>query len=194
MRRSPWEAGLAAGIRSLRFGLLVSWLALTLGVWWVATNSFHTFHPERNPAAAKLFQPTSEAEWKGRQAAREVNSRVFRAWNRLQLVLGVCLLLLLWRTERAGGLPLALAVCLLLIVGAHVFWFSPRIEALGRALADAEVSSAPVESASAIQSEFGRYHGAYLATDALKACLLLGAIWRFRWRRDLPPEADARCG
>ncbi len=189
---------MAAGIRSFRFALLVSWLALTLGVWWVATNSFSTFHPEKNPAASKLFQPASAAEWKGRLAAREINSRVFRAWNRLQLVFGVSLLLLVWRTGRTDGLPLALAICLLLIVGVHVFWFSPRIEALGRALADAEVyssSSAGAASsiASSIKREFGRYHGAYLVTDVLKACLLLGSIWRFPWRRALP-EGNVRGG
>ena len=68
---------------------------------------------------------------------------------------------------------LALAGCLLLIVGVHVFWFTPKIEALGRILTSAEASG----GAPAVQGEFGRYHGAYVVTDMLKACILFAAVW-----------------
>ena len=86
-----------------------------------------------------------------------------------------------------SGLPLVLAGCLLLIVGVHVFWFSPKIEALGRILTSTEASG----GAPAVQSEFGRYHGAYVVTDVLKACILAAAIWISPWRgtaRGEPPQ------
>ena len=79
---------------------------------------------------------------------------------------------------------LVLDGCLLLIVGAHVFWFSPKIEALGRILTSAEASA----GAPAVQSEFGRYHGAYVISDVLKACLLAAAIWISPWRRTARSE------
>ena len=173
------ESGLAALVRSFHFALLVSWLALTLGVWWVATNSFDAFDAEKNPAASKLFEPASTMKLKGRMAAREVNTRIFQAWNRLQLVFCVLLFYLIWRAGRMSASSLALAGCLLLIVGVHVFWFTPKIEALGRILTSAEASG----GAPAVQNEFGRYHGAYVVTDMLKACILLAAIWISPWRR-----------
>ena len=156
----------------------MSWLALTLGVWWAATNSFEAFNAEKNPVASKLFEPAPEAKIKGRMAAREVNTRIFRAWNRLQLMFCVLLFCFLWWAGRMRGLPLALAGCLLLIVGVHVFWFTPKIEALGRILTNAEASG----NAPSVQSEFGSYHGAYVVTDVLKACILAAAIWVSPWR------------
>lgn len=173
---------MAALVRSLHFALLVSWLALTLGVWWAATNSFETFDAQRNPVASKLFEPASKAKLKGRMAAREVNARIFRAWNRLQMIFCVLLFYLIWRAGQVSGASLALAGCLLLIVGVHVFWFSPKIEALGRILTSAEASA----GAPALQSEFGRYHGAYVVTDVLKACILAAAIWISPWRGNAP--------
>ena len=178
------EFGLAALVRSFHFALLVSWLALTLGVWWVATNSFDTFDVEKNPVASKLFEPASTTEIKARMAAREVNARIFEAWNRLQLIFCVLLFFLIWRAGRMSVAPLALAGCLLLIVCAHVFWFSPKIEALGRILTSAEASG----NTPALKDEFGRYHGAYVITDMLKACILLVAIWISPWRKTLRAE------
>ena len=171
-------------VRSFHFALLVSWLALTLGVWWVATNSFEAFDVEKNPAASKLFEPASTAKIKSRIAAREVNARIFRAWNRLQLVFVVLLFLLILRTGRMRGLSLVLAGCLLVIVGAHVFWFSPKIEALGRILTGMETAG----GAPTLKDEFGRYHGAYVITDVLKACLLAAAIWISPWRATFGSE------
>ena len=175
---------MAALVRSLHFALLVSWLALTLGVWWAATNSFDTFDAQKNPVASKLFEPASKTKVKGRMAAREVNARIFEAWNRLQIVFCVLLFILLWRSGRMRGLSPVLAGCLLLIVGMHVFWFSPKIEALGRILTSGEASA----GTPAVQSEFGRYHGAYVITDVLKACLLAAAIWISPWRRSAQGE------
>ncbi len=166
---------MGALIRSFHFGLLVSWFALTLGVWWVAANSFQALNAEKNPAVSKLFASSSATKQKGRLAAREVNSRIFRTWNRLQLIFGVFLLLLVRRTGRMRSVSVLLGGCLLLIVCMHVFWFSPKIEALGKALASTEASGV----APAVKSAFGRYHGAYLITDVLKACLLFGAMWIF---------------
>ena len=176
---------MAALVRSFHFALLVSWLALTLGVWWVATNSFDTFDVEKNPVASKLFEPASTTEIKARMAAREVNARIFEAWNRLQLIFCVLLFFLIWRAGRMSVAPLALAGCLLFIVCAHVFWFSPKIEALGRILTSAEASGNPP----ALKDEFGRYHGAYVITDVLKACILLVAIWISPWRAIFGSEA-----
>ena len=180
------EYGLTALVRSFHFALLVSWLALTLGVWWAATNSFDAFDAVKNPAAAKLFEPASRAKIKGRMAAREVNTRIFRAWNRLQLVFCALPFLLLWRAGRMSGAPLALAGCLFLIVCVHVFWFSPKIETLGRILTSAEASA----GSPALKDEFGRYHGAYVITDALKACILAAAIWISPWRRAARGESS----
>ncbi|MCY4382070.1 MAG: hypothetical protein OXE44_02840 [Nitrospinae bacterium] len=171
-------------IRSLHFALLVSWLALTLGVWWAATNSFDTFDAQKNPVASKLFEPASTTKLKGRMAAREVNARIFEAWNRLQIVFCLLLFYFIWRAGRMSVASLVLAGCLLLIVGTHVFWFSPKIEALGRILTSAEASA----GAPAVQSEFGRYHGAYVISDVLKACLLAAAIWMSPWRRTARSE------
>lgn len=182
------EFGLSAMVRSLHFALLVSWLALTLGVWWVATSSFDVFDAEKNPEASKLFEPASTAKIKGRIAAREVNARIFRAWNRLQLVFCVLSFFLIWRAGRMKGISPFLAGSLLLIVCVHVFWFSPKIEALGGILTDAEASG----NAPSVKSEFGRYHGAYVVTDMIKACILLGAIWVSPWRKTLGGEP--RCG
>ena len=178
------ESGLAALVRSLHFALLVSWLALTLGVWWVATNSFDAFDARKNPVAAKLFEPASKTKLKGRMAAREVNARIFEAWNRLQIVFCLLLFYLLWRAGRINVTSLVLAGCLLFIVGIHVFWFSPKIEALGRILTSAEASAGDT----AVQSAFGRYHGAYVVTDMLKACILAAAIWTSPWCRAAPGE------
>ena len=176
---------MTALVRSFHFALLVSWLALTLGVWWVATNSFEAFNAEKNPVASKLFEPAPEAKIKGRMAAREVNTRIFRAWNRLQFMFCVLLFCFLWWAGRMSGLPLVLAGCLLLIVGVHIFWFTPKIEALGRILTSAEASG----NAPAVQSEFGSYHGAYVITDILKACILFAAIWISPWRKISGSEA-----
>lgn len=172
-------------IRSFHFGLLVSWLALTLGIWWAATNSFEVFDAQKNPVAAKLFEPAPTMKTKGRMAAREVNTRIFRAWNRLQLIFVVLLFFLIWRAGRMSGLSLVLACCLLLVVGAHIFWFSPKIETLGRILTSAVASG----DSPALKDEFGRYHGAYVITDVLKACLLAVAIWISPWRQTIGSEA-----
>lgn len=167
------------------FGLLVAWLALTLGVWWAATNSFDALNAAKNPAAAKLFAPASSMKMKGRSAAREVNGQIFRAWNRLQLGFGALLLFLVWRTGRLDGLPFIVVCCLLLIVCAHAFWFLPKMDALGKTLAEVGIPGAGASG----KREFGRYHGAYLGTDALKACLLCGAIWLSPWRESFRGDA-----
>jgi len=171
--------------RLLLVTLLAIWLGVTLGVWWTATSAFRVVSVRENPSLAKTFAALPEAgrEKALRHIAGEMNRRLFRAWNGVQLVLGVLVLLLAARADaglppgrRSGGV--LLGGILLAVVAAHAFWFAPRIEELGRALDFADRA----KEADRVR-RFGMFHGAYVATDLAKAGVLLLAWWRGVRRR-----------
>jgi len=159
-----------------RSGLLLLglWLGLVLASWAMATVNFRTVDrvlgPSQDPELGRRLAPIPPEDRRMalRHLASEVNRWMFGAGGLAQLVLGLAVLALAWP---AGGavrlLLLAAAVLVLAQVAA-----ARSIVDLGRG-----IDFLPRPLAPDLARRFGALHGAYVASDLLKAALLVAAAW-----------------
>jgi hypothetical protein len=165
-------------VRGLLLGL---WIGLLVSSWLIATGTFRTadrsLGPEGRPdlkTRLSVLNPETQRVVL-RHFAAEVNRFVFRTWAVLQAIVGIALLLVVWRTAGAGRTLVAAA---LVVLALQALWWGPGIESLGRSL-DFVPRPLPPD----VARRFGFLHGAYVLADLLKLLLLAAAAWAMR----LPP-------
>jgi hypothetical protein len=166
--------------------------ALLLGVWLggsvfmdlVATQNFRSVDrllAAPSPKAAEQIQ-----ELGGRDAARaflryhvsEQNRWYFETWERVQLGLGLALLLVLLFGTTPDKLMLVLALLMLAIIIVMHFFLTPTITALGRA-----IDFIPPGTPSLERSRFWTFHGAYSGSELLKLGIGIALAVRLLRRR-----------
>ena len=146
--------------------LLGAWLAGSLAMIAVATQNFRSVD---RLLAAPSSSAVQQIETLGPAPARaflrylvaEQNRFYFENWEKIQLGLGILLLLTLLMS---GSRPAALVCLLMLAAVAIMHWLlTPQIVELGRA-----IDFLPAGQASEQRIRFWDYHGAYSATELVK--------------------------
>jgi hypothetical protein len=171
--------------------------ALLLGVWLGAsvltdvavTQNFQTvdrfLDAPGNPGTSAELSAIGRARERGilRRNAGEENNWIFLNWERLELLLGAGLLLLLLAEGSHGKVMPVLSVALLALVVTEHFLLTPEITRLGRIVDDLPATA----------SEYKRFwmlHGFYSSLDILKILLELGLAY-LTIRREPPRELPA---
>jgi len=162
--------------------LLGVWCGASLFMWMVATQNFRVVDnvlqaPPHEFAALAEELEAEDVRLLMRHQASEVNRRFFYGWGAVQVPLAMIVVLLMWRA-RAGKLPFAAAIVLLLIVFGLQVYVVPETIRLGRMLDFAQRVPPPPQ-----ESKFWTLHHTYTALDMLKFLLALGSgIWLV-WKR-----------
>lgn len=120
-----------------------------------------------------------------RRNAGEENNWIFLNWERVELVMGSGLFLLLLFGERPQKIILAGAIVLLLIVAFEHFLLTPQITAMGRTVDNLPANSRDVKT-------FWLLHGFYSGLDILKIVISLAMAARLAIRRKRDKDAFAR--
>ena len=162
--------------------ILGAWLGWTVFMWFAATRSFRTVDRvlrKPNPEFEEAVQPLphDQARVVLRYLASEINRTLFRLYGWTQILVGLALVLLLWRQSPRDTVGLALACVMLGLVLLLTLVIQPQIVSLGRSIDFVERSPAP-----AAMPRFWMLHGAFTGLDAVKLLtgLSLVARWIFR--------------
>ena len=118
-----------------------------------------------------------------RYQVSEQNRWYFENWERIQIVLGVLLLLVLLFGSVPDRFALWLTVLMLVAVLAMHFFLTPEITRLGRS-----IDFTPRGTPSAERTRFWTFHGAYSATELVKLGLgvaLAARLLRRKKRREI---------
>jgi hypothetical protein len=157
----------------LALSLVSVWIAWTPAMWFVATGSFRAASralARPQPGFLQLIRPgSSRAVLMG--FAGFVNGRYFLGYGIAQIVLGILVLIVLWRLAPEERVVLVLtAVMLAIVVGLAVF-VAPQINRLA-----AIVNLNP---SSPVAPHFWSLHGIYTGLDGAK--LILGLVILGKW-------------
>lgn len=173
--------------------------ALLLGAWLGAgvladvavTQNFQTIdrflESPGDAATSVLLNQTGRARERAilRRNAGEENNWIFLNWERVELVIGSALFLLLLSGDRPQKIMLAGAIVLLLIVAFEHFLLTPQITAMGRTVDNLPANSPEVKT-------FWVLHGFYSGLDILKIVLSIAMAARLVVRRKPDKDAFAR--
>jgi hypothetical protein len=159
--------------------LLGVWLGWTIFMWFAATRTFRTVDRvlnSPNPQLAAATQPLGHDETRVvlRHLASEINRTFFGTYGVAQIVLGVALLLLIWRQTPRDTLAMVLAGVMLALVVILTVAITPQIIALGR-----RIDFLPRNPEPAVMPRFWMLHGAFTGLDGVK--LLAGLVLLVRW-------------
>jgi hypothetical protein len=163
----------------LAVALLSAWLAATLFMWFAATRSFSTVDrvlANRTPQfveATKLL-PEGQTRLLFRYLASEINRTYFWAYGVAQTLLGLVLLLLLWRPTPRDTIALAVVGGMLGLVLILTLVITPLMVSLGRS-----IDFVPRNPPPPIMPRFWALHGAFTGLDGVKFLAGLGLL--IRW-------------
>jgi hypothetical protein len=160
-------------------GVLSCWIGLNLFVWFAATRTFRTIEQilkSPDPRFSRTVEllgaePTRDVL---RHVASEINRRYFRAYGWTEILLGIILLVLLYRQTPRDTVGVAMVGGMLVLVVALTLVITPRISSLGRKLDFTPHTPPPPE-----MRRFWMLHGAFTSLDGVK--LLAGIILLIRW-------------
>ena len=159
--------------------LLGMWLGWTVFMWFAATRTFRTVDrvlnsPNRQFAAATQPLGHDETRVVLRHLASEINRTFFGAYGVAQILLGIVLLILIWRQTPRDTLALVLASVMLGLVLILTSVITPQIISLGRS-----IDFLPRNPEPAVMPRFWMLHGAFTGLDGVK--LLAGLVLLARW-------------
>jgi len=140
------------------------------------------------PEAAQRIQTLG-----GRDAARvflryhssELNRFYFETWERIQIALGIALMLVLIFSPETGRVQQVLCALMLAIVLVARWWVTPQITEIGRA-----IDWIPPGASSPLRTDFWRLHGLYSGGEVLKQLLGLTLAFRLIWRSKTSSRVD----
>lgn len=170
--------------------LLGAWLMGTLLLAGVASENFFIIDRLLNSSASSSFSshpafqkdvaqlPPGEARITLRYVSSEMNRLYFVVWGWIELVIAVLVLALAMESVRRMKFTIVFSL-MLLAVAVMVFYITPEITQVGRALDYVPRDPKPPELA-----HFGMLHGLYSVLDLLK--LVLG-FWMAAALVRLPP-------
>ena len=158
--------------------LLGMWLAGSLLMYAVATTNFHRVDrllAEPDPSAGQMVKllGNSSARMLLRHQVSEINRDLFNNWERVQLILGIVLIVTLLFDTNGEKLYMGLCGLLLLLIIVEHFLLTPHLTAVGRSL-----DFIPADEPTTERIKFGRFHQAYAVVEALKLVVLLGLSGR----------------
>jgi hypothetical protein len=162
--------------RRLATFLLGAWIGASLLMDFAAVQNFRAvdrFLGAPDPIAAeqmKAMGGKADARAFLRHEVGDLNRFLFEQWERVQLVLGLCLLAaIVFGHGDAPRVALFITVAMLVVVLLDRFWLTPEIARLGPLLDYPETPGAD-------PGFFWRLHGIYSGLELLKLALgLLGA-------------------
>lgn len=155
--------------RRLASLILGAWLAGCVFMDMIATQNFHAIDRMLSSPTGRVAKQIQDmggpdqARILLRYEASEVNRLFFENWERIQLLLGFTLFLVLLFGGNAGKFSLFCAVAMLLIVVAERFIMTPMMIRLGRA-----IDFLPTGADSSDRAQFWTLHSAYSITEMLK--------------------------
>ena len=163
-------------IRYFAGWLLGAWIAGSLFMILVATQNFRSV----DRLLAAPGGAAAHVEQMGREEARtflryqvsEQNRWYFDTWEKIQLALGVSLLVIAWAGFPERKIIGVVAGVMLAIVLLERFYLTPEIVRLGR-LIDFTAQASPE------RGMFWRFHGAYSGAELVKLALGLYLSARF---------------
>jgi len=167
----------------LKVAILSAWLTLTPVMWFTATKSFSTVDRVLRTADPQFIEATKGlAEGQARVALRhlasEINRSFFWSYGFAQIVLGVALLLLLWRATPRDSLGFGVVWFMLGLVLILTFVLTPMIISLGRS-----IDFVPRNPPPPVMPRFWALHGAFTGLDGVKFLSGLGLLVRWILRR-----------
>jgi len=159
--------------------LLGVWLGWTVFMWFAATRTFRTVDRvlnSPNPQLTAAVQPLGHdaARVVLRHLASEINRTCFVAYGVAQILLGIALLLLIWRQTPRDTFAVVLVDVMLALVLILTLAITPQIIAVGRS-----IDFLPRNPQPAVMPRFWMLHGAFTGLDAAK--LLAGLVLLGRW-------------
>jgi hypothetical protein len=165
--------------QAFAIAILSLWIGLTLAMWFVATRSFRTVDrllSQPGPEFTRTIQPLGPDQTRIllRHLASEINRTLFGAYGWAQIVLGVSLVLLLWRQAPRDTIGFALACVMLGLAVILTFIIQPSIVSIGRTIDFVARQPAP-----AGMRRFWMLHGAFTALDGVKCLAGLGLLLRW---------------
>jgi len=165
--------------RALSIAILSLWLGWTIFMWLAATRSFRTVdrvlsqpHPEFRKTVQLLGPDLTRVVL--RHLASEFNRTLFGVYGGAQILLGVLLLLILWRQTPRDTLGFAVASMMLGLAVILTFFIQPRIVSIGRS-----IDFVPRNPAPPVMPRFWMLHGAFTGLDGVKCLAGLGLLVRW---------------
>ena len=167
-----------ARTQAVAIAILSLWIGLTLAMWFVATRSFRTVDRVLNQAGPEF---TKTVELLGRDQTRlmlrylasEINRALFGAYGWAQILLGVLLVLLLWRQTPRDTIGFAASCVMLGLAVILTFLIQPWIVSIGRS-----IDFVPRQPAPPMMPRFWMLHGAFTGLDGVKCLAGLGLLLR----------------
>ena len=166
-------------IQALAIAILSFWIGLTLAMWFVATRSFRTVDrvlSQPGPEFTKTMQPLGSDQTRVvlRHLASEINRTLFGAYGWAQAILGVLLVLVLWRQTPRDTIGFAAAWVMLGLAVILTFIIQPWIVSIGRS-----IDFVPRQPAPSVMPRFWMLHGAFTGLDGVKCLAGLGLLLRW---------------
>ncbi len=165
--------------QAVGLAILGVWVGWSLFMWYAAGRSFTTVErvlqkPRPEVAEAGRSLGADQTRTLLRYLASEINRAYFGAYGLAQIVLGLVLFGLLWRSTPRDTLALVLVGVMLALVLGLTLIVTPQIVSLGRSM-DFVPRTPPPPG----MQRFWMLHGAFTALDGAK--LLAGIVLIFRW-------------
>jgi hypothetical protein len=168
-----------ARTQAVAIAILSLWIGLSLAMWFVATRSFRTVDrvlSQPRPEFARTVQPLSPDQTRImlRHLASEINRALFGAYGWAQILLGVLLVLLLWRQTPRDSIGFAVSWVMLGLAVILTFVIQPWIVSIGRS-----IDFVPRQPAPPLMLRFWMLHGAFTGLDGVKCLAGLGVLLRW---------------
>ena len=165
--------------QAVAIAILSLWIGLTLAMWFVATRSFRTVDralSQPRPEFTKTVEPLSPDQTRLmlRYLASEINRTLFGAYGWAQILLGVLLVLLLWRQTPRDTIGFAASWVMLGLAVILTFVIQPWIVSIGRS-----IDFVPRQPAPPLMPRFWMLHGAFTGLDGVKCLAGLGVLLRW---------------
>jgi hypothetical protein len=165
--------------RALGIAILSLWLGWTLFMWLAATRSFRTVdrvlsqpNPEFRKAVERLGPDLTRVVL--RHLASEINRTLFGSYGWAQILLGVLLVLALWRQTPRDTIGFAGAWVMLGLAVILTVLIQPLIVSIGRS-----IDFVPRTPAPPMMRRFWMLHGAFTGLDGVKCLAGLGLLVRW---------------
>lgn len=148
-------------------------------MWFAATRGFRTVDRVLTASSSEFQQAVQplghdRARVVLRYLASEINRTYFRFYGWIQILLGILLVLLVWRQVPRDTVALALAGVMLCLVLILTLVIQPQIVSLGRS-----IDFVPRNPAPPVMPRFWMLHGAFTGLDGVKFLTGLGLL--IRW-------------
>ena len=165
--------------QAFAIAILSFWIGLTLAMWFVATRSFRTVDrvlSQPRPEFATTVEPLGPDQTRVllRHLASEINRTLFGAYGWAQILLGVLLVLLLWRQTPRDTIGFAVSWVMLGLAVILTFFIQPWIVSIGRS-----IDFVPRQPAPPLMPRFWMLHGAFTGLDGVKCLAGLGVLLRW---------------